>query len=129
MATAATLNSTWNANVWKNAMSIAIPVVADLLGIKPRNTSIVVVISPLIALMNDQVKYLQRLGISATSATDENGDCTIEDIMNGITPTFMDRQSAFFQHLFGEGCSNAKGYRLVLLELLSMKPIVSVNGD
>eukprot|EP00794_Sanderia_malayensis_P014543 gene14543-16046_t len=124
MATA-TLNSTWNANVWKNAMSIvcemfkvpslhneqeqalreffsgkdvfvnlptgfgksmifqAIPVVADLLGIKPRNTSIVVVISPLIALMNDQVKYLQHLGISATSVTDENGDCTIEDIMNG----------------------------------------------
>ena len=56
---------------------------ADVLLRRSKETSIVLVISPLKALMEDQVNYLSSLNISAISVTDEHNDRTVVDIIDG----------------------------------------------
>ena len=56
---------------------------ADVLLQRSKGTSIVLVIFPLKALMEDQVDYLNSLSISAISVTDEHNDKTVVDIIDG----------------------------------------------
>ncbi len=67
----------------KSLIFQATPIMADVLLRKSQGTSIVVVISPLKALMEDQVRHLKSLNISAISVTDEHNDSIVGDIING----------------------------------------------
>lgn len=60
-----------------------LPIVADILYKRPRGSSIIVVISPLRALMNDQVEYLHSVGVPAIAITDEEDPEIIQQVLNG----------------------------------------------
>ena len=68
----------------KSLIFQCLPIVADVIHEKPRGSSVVVVISPLRSLMEDQVKYLNNLTIPAIAITDEEDPETIQQVLNGI---------------------------------------------
>ena len=51
-----------------------LPIAADNIFGRPRGSSIIVVISPLRALMEDQVRLLNDIGIPAIAITDEEDE-------------------------------------------------------
>ena len=63
-----------------------LPIVADVLHERPRVSSTILVISPLQALMKDQVNYLQNLCLPAIAVVDEVSEDPefIQQIMNGV---------------------------------------------
>lgn len=62
-----------------------LPIVYDVLHANPRGSSIIVVISPLRSLMDDQVLYLNNLCIPAIAITNELDDPEIiQQVLNGI---------------------------------------------
>jgi superfamily II DNA helicase RecQ len=58
-------------------------VLADVVFRRSTGTSIVVLISPLKALMEDQVRHLNKLGVSAACVSDQHDDRLVKDIING----------------------------------------------
>ena len=60
-----------------------LPIVADIVHKKPRGSSIIVVISPLRSLMEDQVRYLTNLGIPAIAITNDEDADIIQQVSNG----------------------------------------------
>ncbi|XP_028410500.1 uncharacterized protein LOC114533199 [Dendronephthya gigantea] len=68
----------------KSLIYQCLTIVGDVLHKKPRGSSVIVVISPLRSLMNDQVAYLQSVGVPAIAITDEEDPETVEQVMNGI---------------------------------------------
>lgn len=69
----------------KSLIYQCLPFVYDILHAKPRGSSIIIVISPLRSLMNDQVSYLNNLCIPAIAITNELDDPEIiQQILNGI---------------------------------------------
>ena len=60
-----------------------IPIVADILNSRPRGSNVLVVISPLKALMDDQVQYLGTVGIPAIAIGDEDDPEIIQQVING----------------------------------------------
>ncbi|XP_028413102.1 uncharacterized protein LOC114535962 [Dendronephthya gigantea] len=69
----------------KSLIFQSLTVVFDSLFGNPRGTSVLVVISPLKALMKDQVEYLQNLGIPSVAVVDElcSDPDTIQQVKNG----------------------------------------------
>ena len=68
----------------KSLIFQCIPIVADVLRCNPRRTSIMVVISPLRSLVDDQVQYLCNQYIPAIAITDDDDPETIQQVLNGI---------------------------------------------
>ncbi|XP_028410549.1 uncharacterized protein LOC114533246 [Dendronephthya gigantea] len=70
----------------KSLIFQSLTVVFDSLFGNPRGTSVLVVISPLKALMKDQVEYLQNLGIPSVAVVDElcSDPDTIQLVKNGV---------------------------------------------
>ena len=68
----------------KSLIYQCIPIVADILNGNPRGTSILVVISPLKALMQDQVEYLENIGIPAIAVVDNIDTEFVQMIKNGV---------------------------------------------
>ncbi len=66
----------------KSLIFQCIPFVADILYSRPRCSSVMVVISPLNALMNDHVEYLGNLGIPSISIKGDD-DPEIIQVKNG----------------------------------------------
>ena len=58
------------------------PIVAEIFK-KPRGSSIIVVISPLRSLMEDQVRYLTSLGIPAFAITNDEDAAITQQVLNG----------------------------------------------
>ena len=58
-------------------------IVADVVHKKPWGFSIIVVISPLRSLMEDQVRYLTNLGIPAIAITNDEDADIIQQVLNG----------------------------------------------
>jgi superfamily II DNA helicase RecQ len=56
---------------------------ADVIHKKDKGSSIMVVVSPLKSLMEDQVRALNKLNIPAVCVTDTHDDCLIQKIING----------------------------------------------
>ena len=50
---------------------------------KPRGSSVLVAISPLRSLMEDQIRHVNNMGVTATAITDEEGVEIIQQVMNG----------------------------------------------
>ena len=67
----------------KSLIFQCLPIVADALRGDPRGSSVVVVISPLRSLMEDQVSYLNNNGIPAIAITDEEDPEIIQQVLNG----------------------------------------------
>lgn len=67
----------------KSLIFQATPIVADVIYKRSSGRSIVVVISPLKALMEDQVRHLKKLNFSAVCVTDEHNDNLVRDIIDG----------------------------------------------
>ncbi|XP_028413088.1 ATP-dependent DNA helicase Q-like SIM [Dendronephthya gigantea] len=67
----------------KSLIYQAVPFMADVIYRRSSGSSIIVVISPLKALMDDQVRYLQKLGVTAVCVTDEHDDKLVGEIING----------------------------------------------
>eukprot|EP00112_Aurelia_sp_Birch-Aquarium-sp1_P004728 Seg1537.5 transcript_id=Seg1537.5/GoldUCD/mRNA.D3Y31 product="ATP-dependent DNA helicase hus2/rqh1" protein_id=Seg1537.5/GoldUCD/D3Y31 len=62
----------------KSLICQSMPIIADHLLERPLFTSIVLVISPLKALMYDEVKYLNSIGMSAVAITGEEDESTLK---------------------------------------------------
>ena len=67
----------------KSLIYQAVPIMHDSLNGRPKGTSIIVIISPLKSLMEDQSAYQNSLGISAICITDEVNDHAIQDVIEG----------------------------------------------
>lgn len=67
----------------KSLVYQAVPIMYDSLNLWPKGTSIIVIISPLKSLMEDQSAYLNSLGISAICITEEAKDHAIQDVIEG----------------------------------------------
>lgn len=67
----------------KSLIYQCIPLVADILNCNPRGTSVLVVISPLKALMEDQVDYLGNVYIPAIAVGDNIDPEFVQMIKNG----------------------------------------------
>ena len=76
----------------KSLIYQSLPIVADILHGRPRGSSTILVISPLQALMKDQVNYLKNLYFPAIAVVDEVSEDPeyIQQIMNGLYTTYMD---------------------------------------
>ena len=60
-----------------------LPIVADVLYSRPRGSSIIVVVSPLHSLMDDQVQHLGNLGIPTIAITDKEDEEIIQQVLYG----------------------------------------------
>ena len=69
----------------KSLIFQAAPIMADILFRRSTGTSIVVVISPLKALMEDQVRHLNKLGLSAVCVSDQHDDRLVQGIIQSRT--------------------------------------------
>ena len=58
----------------KSLIFQCLPIAADALFERPRGSSVIVVISPLRALMEDQVRQLNDIGIPAIAIADEEDE-------------------------------------------------------
>jgi ATP-dependent DNA helicase RecQ len=67
----------------KSLIFQAVPIMADIIHKKDKGSSIMVVVSPLKSLMEDQVRALNKLNIPAVCVTDTHDDCLIQKIING----------------------------------------------
>ena len=68
----------------KSLIYQCIPLVADILNGNPRGTSVLVVISPLKASMEDQVDDLGNVAISAIAVEDNTDPEFVQMIKNGV---------------------------------------------
>lgn len=60
-----------------------LPIVADVLYKRPCGSSVLVVISPLKALMEDQATFLGNLGIPVVAISNESDPEIIQQVLNG----------------------------------------------
>ena len=67
----------------KSLIYQCIPIVADILNVDPRGTSVLAVISPLKALMADQLDYLESICISAIAVGENIDPDLVEMVKNG----------------------------------------------
>ena len=67
----------------KSLIFQSLPIVADNVSGKPRGSSVIVVISPLRSLMEDQVQYLNNSCIPAIAITDVEDPEIIQQVLNG----------------------------------------------
>lgn len=67
----------------KSLIFQCLPIVADIVHGQPRGSSVIVVISPLRSLMEDQVHYLNGICIPAIAITDLEDPETIQQVLNG----------------------------------------------
>ena len=111
----------------KSLIFQATPIMADVLLRRSEGTCIVIVISPLKSLMEDQVRHLKNLNISAVSVTDEHNDRIVGDIIDGKYSLCMVHQNVFSK-LHGGDYFRANNLDPLWCVLLLMKHIASVNG-
>ena len=67
----------------KSLIFYAIPIIADVMFDRPRGTSKVIVISPLKTLMEDQVRYLKSMSLSAVALHDEQSEEILQNVESG----------------------------------------------
>ena len=67
----------------KSLIFQCLPITADALLEKPRGSSVLVAISPLRSLMEDQIRHVNNMGVPAIAITDEEGVEIIQQVMNG----------------------------------------------
>ena len=67
----------------KSLIFQAVPIMADIIYKTPRGSSLMIVISPLKSLMEDQVRSLRKLNISAVCVTEGHDDNLVQKIING----------------------------------------------
>ena len=67
----------------KSLIFQCLPIVGDVLTSKACGSSLLVAISPLKALMDDQVKFLRTIGIPAIAIRDEDDPEIIQQVING----------------------------------------------
>ena len=67
----------------KSLIFQSLPIVVDIVCGKPRGSSVIVVISPLRSLMEDQVQYLNSICIPAIAITDVEDPEIIRQVLNG----------------------------------------------
>ena len=67
----------------KSLIFQCLPIAADALCEKPRGSSVLVVISPLRSLVEDQIRHVNNMGVPAIAITDEEDVEIIQQVMNG----------------------------------------------
>ena len=67
----------------KSLIFQCLPIAADALFEKPRGSSVLVVISPLRSLMEDQIRHVNNMGVPAIAITDKEDVEIIQQVMNG----------------------------------------------
>ena len=67
----------------KSLIFQCLTIAADALLDKPRGSSLVIVISPLRSLMEDQVLFLNNTGVPAIAITDEGDPDIVQQVING----------------------------------------------
>ena len=68
----------------KSLIFQCLPIVSDIVNEKPRASSLMLVISPLTALMKDQTDRLNNLGIPAISLVDVDDPDIIQQVIDGL---------------------------------------------
>ncbi|XP_028403969.1 ATP-dependent DNA helicase hus2/rqh1-like [Dendronephthya gigantea] len=104
----------------KSLVFQAVPLIADVIKPKDNGTSILVVISPLKSLMEEQVAYLTNLGIPAVCITDDSKDKVIETVMQGR-----------YSHVYAspECLLSTSKWRAIFSSKLFVKNLVGVAVD
>ena len=67
----------------KSLIFQCLPITVDPLFEKPRGSSVLVVISPLRSLMEDQVRHVNNMEVPVIAITDEEAVEIIQQVMNG----------------------------------------------
>ena len=67
----------------KSLIFQAVPIMADLIYKKGKGSSLMIVISPLKSLMEDQVCSLRKMNIPAVCVTEAHDDSLVQKIING----------------------------------------------
>lgn len=67
----------------KSLIFQCLPIVSDIVEGKPRGSSVMMVVSPLISLMDEQVSKLNHLGIPAISLVNLDDPDLIQQVVNG----------------------------------------------
>ena len=67
----------------KSLVFQCLPIVADIIHMRDRGSSVLMVISPLKSLMDDQIKYLESVGIPAIAIGNEDDPEIIQQVIEG----------------------------------------------
>lgn len=73
----------------KSLIFQCLPIAADALFEKPRGSSVLVVISPLRSLMENEIRHLNNMGVPAIAITEDEDVEIIQQVMNGIYMFFI----------------------------------------
>ena len=96
-----------------------------------RSKSIVIAVSPLIALMKDQISALSSKGLAVGCVTSESSDTELAQVRNGHK--FTNLSSSVLRHFWvfvgGGKCYKGSCTLKESLPLSWMKPIVLRNGE
>ena len=67
----------------KSLIFQCLPIAADALFETPRGSSVLIVISPLRSLMEDQIRHVNNMGVPSIAITDKEDVEIIQQVMNG----------------------------------------------
>ena len=85
-------------------------IVPDIVLKKPRGSIIIVVISPMPSLMEDQVRYLTNLGIPAIAITNDEDADSIQKVLNGDYMYCLVRRSVCCQQTVWRGIFKCQSF-------------------
>lgn len=104
----------------KSMIYFALPIVYDVLHNREQPTSKVIIISPLQSLMEDQVRYLHSVGLTAVALHDEQSEDTLKNVEQGK-----------YAYLFAspEKMLNSSRWRKLLSSEVYRKSLIAVVID
>ena len=111
----------------KSLIFQCLPTVSDALLNKPRGSSVMVVISSLRSLMEDQVSFLNNIGVPSIAITDEEDPEIMQQVMNGNYIVVYGSPECLLSTTW-RSIFRCQSFKAMLIAWLSTKPIVSRNG-
>ncbi|KAK3735908.1 hypothetical protein QZH41_010200 [Actinostola sp. cb2023] len=99
----------------KSLVFQCLPIVADVLYERPGGTSVLVVISPLQSLMEDQVMCLGNLGIPAVAISNETDAEIIQQVVNGTFGLVFGSPECFLSTAIWKGVLNTPSFKEALV--------------
>ena len=108
----------------------ALPLIFDKLRNLPEPKSIVIVLSPLLALMKNQVSSLAKHGVRSMYVTQESDcdDASLQGLLRGSIILYFSVLRLYFVLILGETCYRHQYIKKMWWDLLLMKLILLRSG-